>query len=234
LLSRASAEERHLGVLAAQTLQPRSAWLQWFLKVSVTLSLVLVLAVALPWLFTLIDADREVIRTPSGGISVLHPAGNWFDIESEYFFGVALACLAALYVSSVSSNSLWGLLACLPVAAVCLAGMVVLEPVVLPLRRALWFWVYAITPAMESNLEDPAWRPFMRKTHLFQTVEGYLTIVMVGSFTIFVLYLAHRNHRTLERGARRIAIQAGIIAASLVVAVAAYFGASDLAWSIIR
>jgi hypothetical protein len=42
--SRASAEERHLGVLAAQTLHPRAAWQQSFLKVGVTLSVVLVLA----------------------------------------------------------------------------------------------------------------------------------------------------------------------------------------------
>jgi hypothetical protein len=69
---------------------------------------------------------------------------------------------------------------------------------------------------------------------LFRAVEDYLTIILTASFTIFVLYLAHRNHRTLERGTRRIAIQAGMMAASLVLATAAYFGASHLAWSIIR
>jgi hypothetical protein len=234
--SRASAEERHLGVLAAQTLHPRAAWQQWFLKVSVTLSIVLVLAIALPWLFRLIDADKLVIRTPHG-LHITGPASDWFGLESEYFVGVALACLAALYVSSLSANSLWALLACLPVAGVVLAVMAALQPALLSIRRDLYVKLYAsVTPAMRESYrgETEAWRAFWTDMRLFRAVEDYLTIILTASFTIFVLYLAHRNHRTLERGTRRIAIQAGMMAASLVLATAAYFGASHLAWSIIR
>lgn len=232
--SRASAEERHLGILAAQSLHPRAAWQQWFLKVSVTLSLVLVLAIALPWLFRLVDADRLIIRPTSGSLYMTRGAPDWFGIESEYFFGVALACLAAVYVSSLSSNSLWALLSCLPAAGVTLAVMVAVDPILRPLRRMLWRTVYSAPELRELNWRDPRWRVFEENVRVYRVVQDYLTVILVVSFTLFVLYLAHRNHRTLERGTRRIAVQAGLVAASLVVAVAAYFGASQLAWSIIR
>ena len=225
--SRASAEERHLGVLAAQTLHPRAAWQQWFLKVSITLSLVMVLAVAFPWLFRLLEADKIFIRTEHG--SAIFGTADWFGLESEYFFGVALTCVAALYVSSLSSNSLWALLSCLPTAGVGLAMMAAAQPIILVLRRAVW-----MTPAMAGNLEDPGWITLRIDLHRLQAVQDYLTIILTATFSLLVLYLAHRNHRTLERGASRIAIQAGMMAAGLVVAIAAYFGASHLAWSIIR
>jgi len=234
--SRASAEERHLGVLAAQTLHPRAAWQQWFLKVSVTVSLVLVLAIALPWLFKLLDADRLVNRTPDG-ISIVAPASDWFGIESEYFVGVALACLAALYLSSLSANSLWALLACLPVAGVVLAATAALQPLVLWTRRDLYTRVWAgVPPAMFEDLRSrrEVLRAFSADRHLLQGVQDYLTIILTASFTIFLLYLAHRNHRTLDRGTRRIALQAVGITAFLAIATATYFGASHLAWTIIR
>jgi hypothetical protein len=231
--SRASAEERHFGVLAAQALHPRAAWQQWFLKVGVTLSVVLLLATALPWLFNQLHADVLVVRRPHG-LSVSGRSSAWFGLESEYFFGVALACLAALYVSSLSSNSLWALLACLPATGVVMAVMVAAQPIVFSLRRAAEANIYSITPAMQENYRDPGWRGYFNELHRFRGVQDYVTIVLTVGFTLLVLYLAHRNHRTLERGTRRIAIQAGMMAAGLVVATAAYFGASHLAWSIIR
>ena len=231
--ARASAEERHLGVLAAQTLQPRAAWQQWLIKVSVTLSVVMMLTVALPWLFTLVDADRLVNRTPDS-ISITAPAIDWFGIESEYFVGVALGCVAALYVSSLSSNSLWALLACMPTGGVIMAVAVASQSIVLAQRRALWAKMYAISPAMEQDRHDPGWRIFMENLHRFRIFQDYLTIILTAGFVFFVLYLAHRNHRTLERGARRVVIQSGLIAAILVAATATYFGVSHLAWSIIH
>lgn len=231
--SRASAEERHLGVLAAQALHPRAAWQQWFLKVGVTLSVVLLLATALPWLFNQLHADVLVVRRPHG-LSVSGRSSAWFGLESEYFFGVALACLAALYVSSLSSNSLWALLACLPATGVVMAVMAAAQPMVWSLRRAAEANIYSITPAMQENYRDPGWRGYFNELHRFRDVQDYVTIILTVGVTLLVLYLGHRNHRTLERGARRIAIQAGLIAASLVVAVATYFGASHLVWSIIR
>jgi hypothetical protein len=230
--SRASAEERHLGILAAQSLHPRAAWQQWFLKVSVTLSVVLVLATALPWLFNLVDADKYFVRTGQSTRYVA-PVDDWFGLESEYFAGIALACLAAVYVSSLSSNSLWALLSCLPTAGVILAVIVAVDPILRPLRRTLWRTVYFVPDLMEKGWRDPGWRVFEGNLRLFQGVQDYLIIILGLSFTLFVLYLAHRNHRTLEHGTRRIAIQAAMLAASLVVAIATYFGASHLAWSLI-
>jgi len=229
--SRASAEERHLGVLAAQTLHPRAAWQQWVVKVSVTLSLVMVLAIALPWLFRLVDADRIFIRTEHG--SAMFGTADWFGLESEYFFGVALACLAALYVSSLSSNSLWALLACLPATGVILAVAAAVEPFMFFFRRAVWERMYRITPAMRESYHDPGWRAYFDDLHRFRDLQNDLTIILAVGLALFVLYLAQRNHRTLERGARPIAIQAGLIVGSLVVATATYIGASHLAWSLL-
>ena len=107
--------------------------------------------------------------------------------------------------------------------------MAAAQPIILVLRRAVW-----MTPAMAGNLEDPGWITLRIDLHRLQAVQDYLTIILTATFSLLVLYLAHRNHRTLERGASRIAIQAGMMAAGLVVAIAAYFGASHLAWSIIR
>lgn len=230
--SRASAEERHLGVLAAQTLQPRATWQQWVIKVSVTLSAVMVLAVALPWLFTLVDADRLVIRTEHS-LSITTPGKDWFGIESEYFVGVALACLAAIYVSSLSSNSLWALLACVPAGGVIMAVSVAGQSMLLAQRRAIWAKIYAITPAMEQDRHDPGWRILMDNLHRFRMVQDYLTVILTAAFVLALLYLAHRNHRTLERGTRRVAIQLAMIGAALIAATATYFGASHLAWAIL-
>ena len=230
--SRASAEERHLGVLAAQTLQPRAAWQQWVLKVGVTLSVVMVLAIALPWLFKLLDADRIWVRTPHSSLMMTR-TGNWFGIESEYFAGVALACLAAMYVSSLSSNSLWALLSCMPAAGVIMVVTAFLQPSLLNFRRAMWRKMYAITPAMQESFRDPGWKTFSTNLRIFETVQNNILAVVTGFFTLLVLYLAYRNHKTLERGARRIGIQAGMMAAGLAVAIATYVGACHLAWAII-
>jgi len=231
--SRASAEERHLGVLAAQALQPRAAWQQWIVKVSVLLSVVLLLTIALPWLFKQVDADRIINRTPQSILTVAS-ARDWFGLEFEYFAGVALASLAALYVSSVSTNSLWALLSCVPATGVILAVTAFLQPTLFSLRRAMWRKMYAITPAMRENYRDPGWPPFLERVHLFQSVQDYLAVIVAGLFSLFVLYLAYRNHRTLERGSRRIVMQAGMMTASLVVALAMYVGACHLVWSIIQ
>ena len=112
-----------------------------------------------------------------------------------------------------------------------------LQPFMMRIRRDLSLRVWAeVTPAMRKDFqsEGEAWRAFSTDMRLLQDVQDYLSIILTVSFTLFVLYLAHRNHRTLERGTRRIATQVVMLAAGLVVATATYFGASHLAWSIIR
>jgi len=232
--SRASAEERHMGVLATQALQPKPGWRPWTIKVAVTLAIAVGLAVALPALFRVVDADAVTKVTESGVVS-LHPAQDWFELESEFFAAVALVGIAAIYVSSLSSNSLWALLSCFPVAGVLLLLFGGLERTLWSLRRALQVdHLSTIPSAMRTNFRDPGWRVWEQKFLLARNVQDYLFIALFLSFSLFVLYLAHRNHRTLERGRKRIAFQSGLMAASLVIATAAYFGAAHLVWAVIR
>ena len=232
--SRASAEERQLGVIAAQALRPKPAWQPWVIKVLVTVGLALTLSVVLPWLFRFVDADSTTYVTEYSRNS-LHPARNWFGLESEYFVGVVVAAAGALYVSTLSSNSLWALLACLPTAGGVLLGAMAVEPVIQALRQAYWAQVNsAITPEMLRHPRDASWRVYLENISRIENVQVYLSLGLIVSFSLFVLYLAHRNHRTLERGTSRIALQAGLMWVFGVVATATYFGVSQLAWSIIR
>jgi len=235
--SRASAEERHLGVLPSQALQPKAAWRPWAVKVTITLGLALALSVALPWLFRFVDADR-VLFTDIGGTlhqgswSDRHPADWWFGLELAYFAGVVLTTIAALYVSSLNSNSLWALLACFPTGAAIAA---LFGSIVVPMR----FWLIRlyfsgietlVTPAMRTNYRDPGWRIYFAKLRSLDTVERDLLIILTIGLSLLLLYLASRNHRSLERGRAVVIRQIGVIALYLAVATALFAAAGRVAW----
>ena len=229
--SRASAEERHIGILATQALQPKAAWKTWTVKVTVTLGLALALSVALPWLFRLVDADAVVVRV--GSWYEIHPAVSWFGLERAYFAGVVLTTIAALYVSSLSSNSLWALLACFPTGVACVAFA---GTVLTPVER----WVAGtymdavrglITPAMRvASYQDPRWQLIRAKLGVFRTFEQYTSVAIVLGLSLLLLYLASRNHHSLERGRAVIIRQVGTIALYLVAATALFVAAGRIAW----
>jgi hypothetical protein len=226
--SRASAEQRHIGILAAQALQPKAAWKTWAVKVTMTLGLALVLAVALPWLFRLVDADAVHVRV--GGYAEVHPALWWFGLERAYFAGVVLTTIAALYVSSLSSNSLWALLACFPTGVACVAFA---GTVLTPVRRWVFgTYMYAVwdlmTPAMRAS--DQGYQVYRARLDVFRAVEQYTSVTLVLGLSLLLLYLASRNHHSLERGRAVMIRQVGTIAIYLVAATALYVAAGRIAW----
>jgi hypothetical protein len=82
--SLASAEERHLGTLASQTLLPVAAWQQWLVKAGVAIGLATLLGSGLP--------------------IVLGFDGNPFD--PSYLGAIVTVVIASLYVSTLCSSGL--------------------------------------------------------------------------------------------------------------------------------
>jgi hypothetical protein len=229
--SRASADERHFGILATQALQPKAAWKTWTVKVMVTLSLALALSMALPWLFTLVDAD--VVRVYGRPRSWdYHPAAWWFGLERAYFASVVLTTIAALYVSSLSSNSLWALLACFPTGAACAAfAGAVLIPVQQWVVERYMDRVYTLfTPAMRASYQDPGWQVLRARMDVLRTFEQYTSVTFVAGLSLLLLYLASRNHRSLERGLAVVSRQIGTIALYLAAATALFVAVGRIAW----
>jgi hypothetical protein len=187
----ASAEERHLGTLASQVLLPRAAWRQWFVKVGVTLGLSAALAVGLPALL----------------MSILRPVDP-FHVQDEFVVAILLVTSGALYVSTLCSNSLWALLATLPV----LGGAFVLAAGIFDaLNRAQREWV----PIDHARLRDALRAEFATNPDGYrvrweatQSVEHIVPIVLGAGLSCLVLYFAARNHRSLERSIRTVANQA--------------------------
>jgi hypothetical protein len=226
--SRASAEERHIGILATQALQPKAAWKTWTVKVTMTLGLALALSLALPWLFRLIDADAVHVRV--GGYSEVHPALWWFGLERAYFAAVVLTTVAALYVSSVSSNSLWALLACFPTGVACAAFA---STVLLPVQR--WVFVTYMRAMWESmtlaaRTSHMGYEIYRARVGAFRAVEQYTSVTFVLGLSLLLLYLASRNHHSLERGRAVIIRQAGAIALYLLAGTALFVAAGRIAW----
>jgi hypothetical protein len=98
----ASAEERRLGTLGWQLLQPVSGARQWIIKAGVAMILALVLAFGLPQMIALLNPDALSGR------------------DSAWMFRPEWVCLllgvvgASLYVSSLAGNGLQALLVAMP------------------------------------------------------------------------------------------------------------------------
>lgn len=212
----ASAEERHLGTLTSQTLQPIAQWRQWLVKAGATLGLSVLLAYGLPL-----------------AIMLLHQPADPFvqDLEGEYVVGVLLAGIAALYVSSLSSNSLWALLACLPALGGSLLVGAGLDPLMRAARRRSYLrTIELITPAMRDSVQDPGWTTLRESLGLVRAAEWYGLITLTVGLAFLVLYLAGRNHRSLDRGAGTVFRQVAVLVGYLVAGAFLYATCSSIVW----
>ena len=105
----ASADERALGVIPSQVVQPYATWKQWLVKAAVTVGVAIALG---PGLATVLEAGFSLIA--DGGrvqIAPLRLAGFWINT-----FGVSTAVLAsiALHISSLSTTGVRALMWALP------------------------------------------------------------------------------------------------------------------------
>jgi hypothetical protein len=171
----ASASERQFGVSDWQTLLPIAAWKQWVIKAGVALGMTFALAVMLPALLSL-------VRDETGWRDGLAPTT------------VLMLCAAALYVSTLSSNSLRALLATVPATAAAIVTAVVLWWLIGDIAEAPVRWLAQALP-IEMTQATFSW--WMRRGIVW---------LAAGSMVVLLAF-AHANHRTADRGSRRLATQ---------------------------
>ena len=185
----ASAEERRFGTADWQTLLPFAAWKQWAIKSGIVVALALVLAWVLPSLLEMI-APEPGVRDRS------YPA-----------LAVVLLSAAALYVSSLSTSGVRAFLAAFPViaGATMLAAMAAVPLLARGPRAAINWLAQALQPVLHATLGQPDpnnhiwWRLYASLYGSFEwAASGFVLLLVVFAFT---------NHRTVDRGRRRIARQ---------------------------
>jgi hypothetical protein len=171
----ASAEERAHGTLACQLLQPMAFWRQWLVKVLAVLGLAGTLTLALPAL-----------------LERLYALNDQSTFDSSLAASVALCAGGGLYVSSLCSSGLRGLLLT-PVFAA--AGLAIVS-VATTLSLAL---TLAIVPAEYAILRFPlpALLTF-EDIRLAGAVEDRLAEAAGVVGFLVMLWLAAGNHRSLD------------------------------------
>lgn len=206
--SLASAEERQLGTAEWQTLLPMASSRQWMLKVAVALGLTVLLAIGVPTLTrSLLLAVDHVMRFGMIGVTVnLSSPGSVGPLA----FSVVLLTMTSLYVSSLCGSGLRALLISLlvvPFAGTWVGGVSSMYWV----RERAFDWALLVEKAM---------------VHVGWTVSPFTwslvvtpALVLAGpGFVVFVLRLAMMNHRSAERGAKHVWMQAIQITAYATIA----------------
>jgi hypothetical protein len=111
----ASAEERQLGTLDGQLLQPAPGWQQWMVKVGVTLGLALLLGVGLPVVLSVAARQEEFHPSVAGDLAVL----------------VVLLTAGTLYISSLSASGVQAMAWSMPVGIGVILLIQAVTPVIL-------------------------------------------------------------------------------------------------------
>jgi ABC-type transport system involved in multi-copper enzyme maturation permease subunit len=219
--SLASSEERRMGVLATQLLQPVSAQVQWVIKAAVVVGLAMVLAVGLPALLQLMDPSVLVSR----GLRQTSLGSDLLRIRnlSSIIAVVAMAAALSLYVSSLVSNSLHALLASIA-AGVAFAFV---------LGQAMSWVIFSQSQFVQSLVKMRAALPRDRAVlmgwqlhvnairNAYQDVVLAMTVlVVVGGVLLFVRH-GSENHRFSDHRPARVAVQ---IASILLLPVIALLG----------
>ncbi|HEX5069578.1 MAG TPA: ABC transporter permease subunit [Vicinamibacterales bacterium] len=189
--SLSSAEERHMGTLAGQVLQPRNMRVQWTIKAIVTIGISLLLTYGLPLL-----------------LMAFHRPVDAFRVPPYFVLGVSLIGAAAMWVSSISANALWALLACFPVTA--LAAMIGgFGNRILRERAFAWVptnWSEDRWRLVRASLtrRDRSWLDANNAAYLdIRWSMEIIQLALIAGFGVLVLSFAARNHRSLDRNTRR-------------------------------
>ena len=224
----ASAEERRMGTLSTQLLQPVSARTQWVLKAVVVVGLAVGLAVGLPMLLHLMDESALSDR----GLRQVALGSDFYRLRSVSSMLAVVALLASLslYVSSLASNSLHALLASIA-AAVAFAGA--LLPALASVSFTQGQFVQALVRMRQALPRDRAvriaWQLHARE--VTRAYEGVLlamvVLVVVGGILLLVRF-GDENHRFSDHRPGRVAVQ---VATILLLPVIALLGCYALpAW----
>ena len=212
----ASAEERRLGTLEWQVLQPTATWKQWLVKVTVVIALSIVVSLV-PLAALLYGADRHahVIWVLKSVLTL-----------SQAIIIVAELAIATLYVSSLSTSGIRAIMTSIPVLAV-LAALVSLLPDCwvtarvydqIASARLAGFRSGPIQASMEWLVARWAPAGFSQRTmSLILNLWSELALAFVVGLTVLVFRFALVNHRSAERGGRRVVRQAAMFFGCLLV-----------------
>jgi hypothetical protein len=204
--SLASAEERQLGTLEWQVLLPMAAWKQWAVKAAVAVGVAVVLSLGVPALLAWLSPE---MRTEFSSSFVVH--STYFrPLQATVVGGVViLATVASLYVSSFCTTGLKALLVSLPAVLVVMAFVV---------------GAVGLIPGGDLVFRgDLIFRP-ARFQQFFGTQERLLLMLLTGLPIVIyagviglLLRFSLSNHRSAERGTRRVWKQVIWLTACLVI-----------------
>ena len=177
-----SAEERQLGTLEWQVLLPVPMWQQWIVKVLTTVSLSLILGVGMPALATMVFEIHEL------------SLGSWVAMV----VAAPILTIAALYVSSLSTNGVRALALAIPAVA----GAQLLVLVAVGIAQAT---VFALTGS-----------PGRVQRHWLLVLVP--TVAFALAALSLLLTFGLRNHRFADRNLGRALKQAAWIVGALTMA----------------
>jgi hypothetical protein len=215
----ASAEERAMGTLAAQTLAPVAAWNQWLIKSLTATALVLVLGVGLPVILDRLHPSAAAGLTMR--IADWRPYPSWYSsrIGWEVFVVVTLY---ALHVSTLMTGGLRALLLAMPVVLLSLFGLSLISSWTF---SSLFQWLGLNQMANEPYDPSIAPRWTLDEAFLRDQVARLTRLGALACLAAVLIIRGHRNHRLagVERADAR--LQFVYLAACTALAAVAIGGA---------
>lgn len=184
----ASAGERALDTIAAQTLLPIPASTQWLVKVAAVAGVVIALTFGL-------------MSALTAGMS-----GPVFLFRAELWWVLAAATTAGLYVSSVNRDALRALVMAIGVGIALALCVTFMDR---PLTRLSRWTARALVQTVERG-----W-PVSYRTG--RTIREWMPVVQSLLVAVPLFWLAMRNHRSLERGTTRVRRQSPWLVTYLIV-----------------
>jgi beta-lactamase class A len=218
----ASAEERSLGTLEWQILQPIAAWKQWATKASVAIGLAVALGVGGLALMRWLDPGGDLVI---GYVSGAGLAGSAFLTAMCVALGLSVA---SLYVSSFSTNALRAALVAVPVIATLIwFGLIVLIP--LDARATSFQFLTRIVEPIVERWHYSRFTPSeaSRARDVIETVAVSSAIALAGLLLRFGLV----NHRTSGSSPRRLIRQAAGVGVWWLVSVLSLGTVSAWYWT---
>jgi energy-converting hydrogenase Eha subunit A len=196
----ASAEERQLGTLPTQLLQPVAAWQQWAIKVATALTLAVVLGIALPLVVNLVIADE--------GASTRFA----FGYTRRFITPFLVLGAFALYVSSLCSSGIRAAITTIPV--IVFAAVYSMAANDLFMRTA--HNAYRATRADMVRLGAAGAASFRQMETATEAGLMAGVLLLVAALGVF----AFSNHRHIDRSGRWLAAQGVIVLALITLTVA--------------
>jgi hypothetical protein len=192
----ASAEERALGTLAVQMLQPIAAWKQWLVKASTALALTAAFTVLLPWV-----------------LEWVHPLGE--GQVNVWLSGAFLAFTAcSLYVSSLSAGALQALL--LSMSFVAVAGPL-FQVTTEETTKLVWLPLTPVLRSLSADWTRPMPLLSSADSDWYNWSDKWLQLAVLCGLIGLLIWSAAKNHRSAEHGLGRARRQLAWIAPCVLV-----------------